>query len=121
MTEIADAVREHLLHCGFISYDDGTVALFKGSFAVGEDSVTPVVWTSAEKLVEALLARFEIRDRQVTVLPASNDAPPRRCPARVPEGNVITEGRQCQQYEGHAHDHTWYGDNGTAYSYWRKS
>lgn len=64
MTEIRDALLLRLKQSGFISCDDGTVALFKGSFAVGEDSVTPVVWTSAEKLVEALLARFEIRDRQ---------------------------------------------------------
>ncbi|MEA5366064.1 hypothetical protein VA596_41510 [Amycolatopsis sp., V23-08] len=44
--------------------------------------------------------------------------PPRRCPAVTPEGDLITAGRQCQQYEGHAHDHTWYGDNGHAYSRW---
>lgn len=50
--------------------------------------------------------------------PDSETERPRRCPALVPEGNVVTEGRQCQQYEGHPHDHTWYGDNGAAYSAW---
>jgi hypothetical protein len=50
--------------------------------------------------------------------PKADSRRPDRCPARVPEGNVITEGRQCQQYAGHPHDHTWYGDNGSAYSAW---
>jgi hypothetical protein len=52
-------------------------------------------------------------------LPTDETERPRRCPKLVPEGNVVTEGRQCQQYEGHAHDHTWYGDNGRAYSAWK--
>lgn len=52
--------------------------------------------------------------------PDSETERPKRCPARVPEGNVLTEGRQCQQYEGHPHDHTWYGDNERAYSIWRQ-
>jgi hypothetical protein len=52
-------------------------------------------------------------------LPDRETERPRRCPALVPEGTVVTEGRQCQQYEGHSHLHTWYGDNGAAYSAWR--
>lgn len=52
-------------------------------------------------------------------LPDSETERPSRCPALTPGGDLITEGRQCQQYEGHAHDHTWYGDNGHAYSAWR--
>lgn len=63
-SDIRDALLLHLKQCGFVSYDDGTVALFKGSFAVGEDSIAPIVWTSAETLVDAVLARFELRDRQ---------------------------------------------------------
>jgi hypothetical protein len=61
---VRDALLLHLRQSGFVSYDDGTVALFKGSFAVGEDSVTPIVWTSAERLVDTILARFELEDRQ---------------------------------------------------------
>jgi hypothetical protein len=53
-------------------------------------------------------------------LPDSETERPRRCTALVPEGNVVTEGRQCQQYEGHPHDHTWYGDNGRACSAWSR-
>jgi hypothetical protein len=63
-TPVRDALLLHLRECGYVSYDDGTVAFFQGSFAVGEDSVTPIVWTSAERLADAVLARFELEDRQ---------------------------------------------------------
>jgi hypothetical protein len=64
MGDVRDVLLLHLKQSGFVSYDDGTVALFKGSFAVGEDSISPIVWTSAETLVDAILARFELEDRQ---------------------------------------------------------
>ena len=63
MTEIADAVRLHLLHCGFVDPDDNTVPIFTGNdphFA----------WTSVDKLVDAMLARFDIQDPQRSPLPA---------------------------------------------------
>jgi hypothetical protein len=55
--ETRAALRAHLLHCGFVDPDDGTVPVFTGNdphFA----------WTSVDKLVDALHARFDIRDRQ---------------------------------------------------------
>jgi hypothetical protein len=61
---VRDALMLHLRECGYVSYDDGTVAFFKGSFAVGEDSISPIVWTDVGKLVDAVLARFELTDRQ---------------------------------------------------------
>jgi hypothetical protein len=61
---VRDALVLHLKQCGFVSHDDGTVAFFKGSFAVGEDSVSPIVWTDVGKLVDAVLARFKLTDRQ---------------------------------------------------------
>lgn len=57
MSEIRDALRLHLLQCGFVDPDDDTVPIFTGNdphFA----------WTSVDKLIDALTARFEIRDRQ---------------------------------------------------------
>jgi hypothetical protein len=54
---VEDALRAHLLHCGFADPDDNTVPIFTGNdphFA----------WTSIDKMVAALTARFEIRDRQ---------------------------------------------------------
>lgn len=60
---MADDVRAalllHLRQCGFVDPDDGTVATFPSA-----DTVQPVVWTSAERLADAVLARFELRDRQ---------------------------------------------------------
>ncbi len=69
----------------------------------------------AKDVIDGLIAE---RDALKSRLLGGETERPRRCPALLPEGNVITEGRQCQQYEGHPHDHTWYGDNGHAYSAW---
>lgn len=57
--DIRAALLRHLKQAGFIDPDDDTVAIFPSA-----DVVQPVVWTSAERLADAVLARFEMRDRQ---------------------------------------------------------
>jgi hypothetical protein len=74
--------------------------------------------TADMDVISARMAAEGWREKRVVRVDSETERP-RRCPAVTPESDLITEGRQCQQYEGHAHDHTWYGDNGAAYSAWR--
>ena len=84
MTEIADAVRLHLLHCGFVDPDDNTVPIFTGNYL-------HFAWTSVDKLVDAMLARFDIQDPQRSPLPADETEPTLTAdPQAVPAGFAET-------------------------------